>query len=430
MTQVPEWLTDPELQPSWMRIGARLERGGLLPEGYVVLTPTTPPQRRAVAALLGRASVPARVRVDLALLDIRLRERTNLGGLVEVLPIVTGNALLDRPARRARELDAREAPLVLARDLVPRPWTEDWVAGLRRTGVLTGRSDAEQVVRAAAVVLDEVAPAVPDGGHPSAWPDDPGAVPRHVTSRVELAARLLGDAHALDRGGVLHHVVLRALAAAGGVAVPATARGVEELWAGAGVAPDLLSRTCLVWGLRLTGTGALVGRLGDAADVGDPMHVTEWDLRRAGSLAPARGTRVLVCENPRVLEAVAQRGRDDRAVVCTSGEPNLVVDRVLLDLAAAQVDMYYHGDFDWPGLAMANRAMTRYAARPWRMSAAHYVAAVSGSGPPLQGPEVEPRWDRELGAAMRHHDRAVHEEVVLESLLAGLDHGSDAPGGP
>ena len=36
----------------------------------------------------------------------------------------------------------------------------------------------------------------------------------------------------------------------------------------------------------------------------------------------------------------------------------------------------YHGDFDWPGIAIANSVIRRHDATPWRLSAADYQAAV------------------------------------------------------
>lgn len=416
MIDLPPWVTDPALGPSWERIRTRFEKGGLVAQGYVVLSLPTRAQRQAVAALLGRTTVPERPRVDLAELDRRLRQRSGVGGLMPVLTRLSGRSPRDRPARRAARQAAREGPLMLAAELVGEPWTDDWVAGLRRTGVLTSRPDAEQVVRDAARVL-------------AALPA-PGAA-GHTISRVELGARLLGDAHALDRDRVLHHVVLRALAAAAGAPVPTSARDREELWAVVGVAPDLVSRTCLVWGLRLSGGSALARRLSLAADVGDPVHVTDWDLRRADGVLPLTGTRVLVCENPRVLEAVAEQAVKGWAVtgwavVCTAGEPNLVVDQVLGHLAAAGVELRYHGDFDWPGIALANRAIARHGVRPWRMSADDYLQASSVGGTTLAGSPVEPDWDAELGAAMRRHGRAVHEESVLSVLIGQLGGSSSA----
>jgi len=408
-SELPPWVTDPALAPSWQRILARFEKGGLLAQGYVVLSLPTRAERQAVAALLGRTTVRERPRVDLAELDLRLRERSGVGGLLPVLTRLTGQAPQDRPACRAARESAREGPLTLAAELVREPWSQDWVAGMRRTGVLTSRPDAEQIVRDAARVL---------GALPA-----PGAA-GHTLSRVELGARLLGDAHALDRDRVLHHVILRALAAAAGVPVPTSARGREELWAAVRVAPDLVSRTCLAWGLRIAGQSVLARRLSLAADAGDPVHVTDWDLRRADRFVPLTGTRVLVCENPRVLEAVAEQAVPGVTVVCTAGEPNWVVDQVLGHLAAGGGDLRYHGDFDWPGIALANRAISRHGLRPWRMTTDDYLQGLSGGGTTLAGSPVEPTWDQELGAAMRRHRRAVHEESVLTALIDRLGDGS------
>jgi len=61
---------------------------------------------------------------------------------------------------------------------------------------------------------------------------------------------------------------------------------------------------------------------------------------------------------------------------------------------------------------------------PWRMGAADYLGALRGPRLPLSGAPVEPVWDAELGAAMRHHGVAVHEESVLNELLTGLTLGS------
>lgn len=404
--ELPDWVRDSTLAPTWQRILGRLERGGLVPRGYVVLAPTSRAERHALAALLGRPTVRERQRVDLAALDARLRDRSGVGGLVAVLTVLTGRPPQDRPARRAARDAAREAPLALAAELVSAPWVDDWISGMRRTGLLTGRAVAEQVVRDAARVI---------GNLPA-----PGAA-RHTVSRVELGARLLGDAHALDRDTLLHQVVLRALAAAAGVTVPTSAGGREQLWARVGVAPDLVSRTCLVWGLRPTGDGPLARRLALAADQGDPVHVTDWDLRRSGGMAPQPSTQVLVCENPRVLEAVAERAPAGWAVVCTSGEPNLVVDQVLANLASAAVRLRYHGDFDWPGISLVERAIARYGVEPWRMGAEDYLRGLVAGAPELPGRPVEPSWDPQLGAAMRRHGRAVHEETVLPDLLEALE---------
>ncbi|GAB7006861.1 hypothetical protein JCM18899A_43340 [Nocardioides sp. AN3] len=390
------------LAPLWSRVRDRLERAGLQPNGRVVVETPTRDLRRAAGDLLGRGVTAERVSIDLSALDSRLRERAGVTGLVEVLTVLDGTAPVSRPEQRALRMQARQAPLDVAATLVSGPWVATWVADLQRTGLLTGRADSDRVVRDAAAVLTELL-----DGHALRG------------SRVELAARVLGDAHGLDADRAVHQVVVRGLAAAGGLPLPGGAREREDLWAAYGVDPDLLSRTALLWRIVGCGASAAVQRLNLAAEAGDPVHVTEWDLRRIGELTSG-DHRVLVCENPRVLEAVAEEGLPGWSAVCIAGEPNLVVDKVLQLLVESGAPLRYHGDFDWPGIAIANRVIARFGAQPLAYGVTEYLAAVRPDGPPLVGRESEADWDRALASALRDKGRAVHEESTLPELLDSL----------
>ena len=387
------WWTDPALHRIWAVLRERLEGRGLRAEGRVVLGGLSRAERHAVSSLVGRPVTTARLTVDLAELDAWLAERSGAGGLVAVVEKATGTALVDRRELRARHAAEREAPLELARALLAgEPWLDGWLDGVRRYGVLSRTSDPETAVRHAAAALARL----------------PGP-----TSRTELATGVGADAHALDDGTAAAALVLRALAARDGTAPPATTAERRAVWERHGVRVDLVSTTCLTLGLRAAGAGAL--RLDLAADAGDPVHLTPWDLRRLVLTPPAS---VLVCENPRVLEAVAERLGGSVPTVCTSGQPALVVLDVLRALAPAR--LRYHGDFDWPGIAIANRLVAEAGVVPWRMGAEDYVEALRPAGLPLAGVPVEPAWDAELGAAMRHHAVAVHEEAVLGELVTAL----------
>lgn len=397
-----EWLHNAELDFVWRRVRERLERNGGQGFGGLTVAVATREQRHALGALLGSAVVTDRVRVDLVALERRVVERAGFRSLAEAVEAVTGQPLRDRRRERDLRRMRRQAPLELARSLVTAPWLEPWLEGVRRSGVLSRAADGEELVRAAVTVLH----AVLDG-------DETG-------SRVELAARLLGDAHALDEDTELHGVVLRGLAAASEVDLPSGLTARRALWERHGVSADLVSATCLTLGLRPTGTSPLAGRLAAAAESGDPVHVTAWDLRRHALEVTPRG-HVLVCENPRVLEAVAERYAGAVQVVCTSGQPNTVVLSVLQWLLRGGVSLRYHGDFDWPGIAIANRLVGQCGVKPWRMTAEDYVGGVAAGSIPLTGPPVEPRWDAELGAAMRTQGVAVHEESVIGSLLDAVE---------
>lgn len=400
MTSLPTWITDPALTDAWSKIQDRFEKAGLVAVGRVEVETDTRDKRHALGALMGRSVTQRAMRVDLADLDQRLRDRSGVGGLQEVLTAIHGEAPKDRPAARATRRAARQMPLDRAAELVEAPWADTWIDGLRRTGLLTAREDSLRIVEDAAKVLNELVV-------PSVRPQ----------SRVELAARLLGNAHALDADRVLHRVVVRGLAAAAGVGVPEATPAVLGLWSRFGVEPDLLSRTCLVLGLRAP--GAAGERLGLAAESGDPVHITEWDLRRLGAF-DVGNHNVLVCENPRVLEAIAETSDLGHVVVCTSGEPNLVVTEILGRLHEEGEHLRYHGDFDWPGIGIANRVRENFGAQPWLMAADDYVGAVRQDNLALGPHIVEPTWDPELGAAMRLHGRAVHEESMLAQIVGHL----------
>jgi uncharacterized protein (TIGR02679 family) len=248
------------------------------------------------------------------------------------------------------------------------------------------------------------------------------------SSRGELAEHVTGTAHGLDDDTVLARVVLRGLAHSRGVAFPRDARARRQLWEAAGVATDQVSSTVLTYGLMPLGddwpTRLLRARSLEMAET----HLTMRDLRRMEwRLSP--GTEIFVCENPRVVEAIADAGCQ-RPLVCTSGNPTTTVLTLLDALTGAGAGLAYRGDFDWPGVAMANRIITRYDARPWRMTAADYeehVRIARGRATPLQplsGQPTAAEWDPELTPAMQAIGVSVQEESALVLLLADLESGS------
>ena len=379
---LPAWLADPGLQSLWRTVHEQLERRGPDWRGRATVDLHTEAERRALGLLLGRVVDRDRVTVDVQDLDERL---TTAGGLENVLVAAVGS-VQDRRSVRAIAESRREAPVRAARaELLDVEWAEEWFAFVRRAAPTSAEAAA------AAGLLGRLL-ATHEG-----------------VSRQDLAAGCTGDAHALDDGTALAALVLRGLALACGAAPAETAGQRRELWGSAGVRLDGVSTTCLV--LRLPLLGALEARVAD----GEPLHLTARDLRRAG-VALRSPTTVLVCENPRVLEAIAD-AELDVAVVCSSGSPNLVVMDVLSALSAGGSTLLYHGDFDWPGVAIANRLVMSVGVQPWLMTADAYEVAAGSSALPLSGRPVEALWDTGLAEVMRRQGKAVHEEAVLPFLL-------------
>jgi uncharacterized protein (TIGR02679 family) len=107
--------------------------------------------------------------------------------------------------------------------------------------------------------------------------------------------------------------------------------------------------------------------------------------------------------------------------------PSTAALHLLRSLAQSGAGVSFHADFDWPGLRIGNVVCAQVAARPWRFTARDYEAALSGlrasDAVSLRGAAVRAAWDEGLAAAMRHGDRAVFEEHVIDRLVTDLQAG-------
>ena len=243
-------------------------------------------------------------------------------------------------------------------------------------------------------------------------------LPACGVTRAQLAARVLGDAHALDNGRPVATLVLAVLRStpadeASRAATAATDDlSTRDLWAAAGVLVNELARPALV--LNLPGM----------ATPGEPAYLSLRRLLRTPPEWMVHGRTVYVCENPNLLAIAADHlGTRCAPLVCTEGMPAAAQRTLLAQLAQAGAVLRYHGDFDWPGLAIANHVLREHGANPWRFCAADYQAALAIAPHPghlLTGAEVEASWDATLCAAMRKAQQAIDEEMVAELLLRDL----------
>lgn len=412
---------DPGLHRLWAAVAQRLQRNGLTPSGVIVLDGLTREERHAVAGVTGRPVTKERVRIRLDELDRRLRETDAGAGLVAVVERAQG-PLVDRKGvarqkseSRARVWAAGRAELE-AQGLAAADWVEPWLDSIRpivnRLPSERGQATLVTAVRGLARLQHGADPA-------------PGESATTVgLGRTEFASAVGGSSHALDDGRPLSVLILRGIAAAVGEPAPTTAAERRLMWERAGVQSDEVSTTVLTLGLRPLGQSGLAAAVRARTDAAAETHLTLKDLRRIDTFT-SHGTHVWVCENPRVLEAAMDSG-SSAAVVCTMGNPTVVVMSLLERMAGQGAQLHYHGDFDWPGVGIANRIIGSYGASPWRMRDADYEAALSGVGrliselPELDGLPVEATWDPQLTESMRRCGRTVHEELVLEQLVADL----------
>jgi uncharacterized protein (TIGR02679 family) len=368
-------------------------------------------ERRAIIGITGqyRPEGVGVLAVRLADVDQAVREAAGLG-LVRLLERL-GPPLKDRPAERQRLVDGREAAIRSAEKsfLSARGWYQAWLAELAADGTLTRlvNSDDARQLRQAVRVLE--------------WAEQRIELKAAPAQLAELSATITGDTKALGHGTGLATLVLRALAFRLGAERPKTTEQRRDLWDRNGIIVDDLASRVLV--LNLTAGGGPLGEwLTSAKAHGTPFYVTLHQLVTL-PVEVAPGQLVHVCENPAVLRrAAAELGAGAGPLICTEGQPSTAFHRLAKAVTGAHGELSYHGDFDWPGVAIATGIMARHGARPWRLAAADYEAAVrkGGASVTLAGTRQPTPWDAALGETMAAHGQAVYEESVAGQLIDDL----------
>ncbi|WP_329433136.1 TIGR02679 family protein [Streptomyces sp. NBC_01280] len=367
--------------------------------GPVTLNAPSPAQRAAVERLLGRSPGTGRsLRVRLEAVDAVLR-RSGISpdGLAPALIALGGpvDVLSAAREREARAWQSAYAPLAELSTTALAVWADR----LPREGLV--RRLAGDAHTAAALVEQTV----------RALRELPAEPPCSLST---FAARVLGDAHALDDGRPPATLLLSGVRALTGHPQESGAQGRRDTWAAAGLLKDDLSSTVLTLGLR--GTPALDWH----ATAGEPAVLTLRQLARQHLPLPHPTLRI--CENPAVLAGAADAlGPDSPPLVCLQGQPSAAALTLLRQAHAQGVTLHYHGDFDWGGIRIATGLLRHVPWRPWRYRASDYRQAARRTHlPALTGTPTTAPWDAELAPALSEFGVRVEEEVVIEALLQDL----------
>lgn len=388
---------------------------GATSSGDLLLARLSPEEREALALLSGRPFRSARsARIDIAELDLALRSAGISDSLRAALESLDGPIVSRRSVRAGIEAEWMSLPGLALRHRGLRAWLEtpEALARLRRLSRQSPET-ARQLLGRADLVLERL--------------------PAPGIARSQLAAEVLGNAHALDHPEPTAGIVLavwRSLEdAAARESEPADGEGgpeeapeaqerTRDIWARAGVFVNELSRPALYLNLPVAGGDGWRGR------PGEPGYASLRELVRSPPAWAVRGETVFVSENPNVVAIAADRlGAASRPLVSTDGMPAAAQRTLLTQLAWAGARLAYHGDFDWPGVRIGNHVVRMWQVDPWRFSAADYEAAIGSPASlrePLRGAPVRASWDGQLALRMAAHDVAIAEEVVVAALLEDL----------
>lgn len=433
-------------ETAWLvrRVRARLGKGqeGRL-TGAVQLREPSADQRAAVMRLVGAPRRPGTtVRVDLGELEDLLRRGVWPRGLADAVAVLSGpvpNRPRERAVAEAAWADAQAAfdPAILVHPSLA-GWWQQWCAAgqLKRAA----RSDSH-LARRLAVEAATCLCALPSSGEPLAV----------------FARRITGDAHGLDRARPLGRMVLAAISALDDVGAGSAtddALGPREIWASVGLLVSAVSSTVLCLGVPGDPSAEADGTAGARAtaialrawrSAGLPVVLTLEQVRSGGVGVIAAGDVIHACENPSVVEVVADElarriGREAASssserppvLICTYGQPGAAVLELFDRLTAAGAGVRYHGDFDWAGLRIASTLAAHTPWEPWRFRAPDYASAVRGfdsptpdttaerGGLPLRGAPAASAWDPALANAMHATGVAIEEEEVIALLVADL----------
>jgi len=365
------------------------------------LTDLTSEEREALASLMGRPPSRAKsIKVDVEVIDTALNRAGIASSLCQALERLDGPVLNNANIRA--KLQERWSEIVAGaghRYLAAFLQTPSGLGLLKRLS----RQDlarAAHLCESADVVLNRL----PANGLP----------------RAQLAAETLGDAHALDAERPTSTLVLAAWRGEGESEAsndsrPQKAERTREIWARAGILVNELAKPALFLNLPFDGS---------TSPTGEPAYVSLRLLLRSPPTWRVTGMDIYICENPNLLAIAADRlGSRCAPLVCTDGMPAAAQRTLLTQLTAAGAHLLYHGDFDWPGIQIANHVIRAHGAQPWRFSAADYQAAVPlvpRRGHRLAGAQVRASWDVALDVEMRAHGLAIPEESLATVLLQDL----------
>lgn len=412
-------LGGPDLAALRQRLRRHFERQDGEDESRVLhLSQLEPAEREAIALLTGRPSRTARsARIDIASIDAALRAAGLCDSLRDALERLEGPIVNRAALCTTAELAWSAMIQRPERDPRLHGWLQTPAAGalLKRLARRDTLAADTLLTQADAVLRRLPTPSLP---------------------RAQLAAQALGNAHALDAGQPVASLVLAAWRHGEATAAPssrdmggdaeaplpaddeaqASDERARDIWARAGVLVNELARPALVLNLPVL-----------AAVPSAPGEPTYLSLRRLLREPPAwgvQGRHVYVCENPNLLAIAADRlGAGCAPLVCTDGMPAAAQRTLLNQLARAGARLHYHGDFDWPGLQIANHVLRSWQAQPWRMSTRDYEAAVQATPPRLRdltASDLTATWDPQLVPAMCHHGLAIAEEAVADWLMEDL----------
>ncbi len=399
------------MEPVWTAARQRLDKGGPTRRGRI-RAKLNPHSRHCLTGLLRRKPTKT---IDLTDLEQALIEREIGSDLDAALSRLGYPPSPEAYARRSKKARSAEVQEILNTQTAswPEPWAVQWAKTVKSAGLTSDldRRETTRLTRRVRMLLDHLN-------------DHPGV----VFSRTELAARLYGSSHALDNKEKLFRFVEHALK----LRIGRSDLSGRELFEHVGIEHCLVSAPVLTWAIPAIRDN-LLGKQVHEANLGRlPLHINLYSLRQNRISVPP-DTRVLVVENPRLVEAAAQRNLP-ACVIASNGMPTTAVTTLVNQLAESRAQLWFHTDFDPAGFRIGN-LWYKNGHHPWMMTHTDYLDAVCHAEKDGLGLLIDddPRscgetpWDPKLRTTYQNRHLKVHEELLTIKVLDGFaNHDSRA----
>jgi len=404
--------------------------------GRAVVENVTEEESEAIGSFFGWNVRPGdTVTIPLALFEEELRASAFAIGLVELYRLLESEPLLTRSERRLlQDGEWRRFLLDIRNSAGDRrsPAVDEWLSDLETGGTASCRvlrdlfhTDRDLALLTAGIVVRTLE-FLFGGGRQGASPE--------IRLPV-LAARVSGDAHALDvhqpAGRMLLSILREKIH---GENHGDSAFGEKEATDDTGSGTLATRETYRRFGILDDDVSSIIHWL--VPQPGQPVLPKVWSLRQveAAERFPSC-SRIYAVENPAVFSTIAdliplsfRMDEAPLALLCTSGPASAAAIRWIqrcLEVSGEECRLFYSGDFDLKGLTMGMTLAKLFPDRftPWRFGGDTYLSAArSLPGPKLDDNEISRlekwrvSWDSDLCAQMVEVGRKVHQESFVELL--------------
>lgn len=247
-----------------------------------------------------------------------------------------------------------------------------------------------------------------------------------------FSAQATTDPHALDSDTLCGQLFLHLLSMKLSRPYPAGAEERDEVYFESGILCDSISSNVTQVGLVLREQQIEHPAFKEFRQRNECCTLSLTNLNNISSAASPSGKAYLI-ENQMLFSQLCDKAKDFHSpLICTSGQLQVAVLRLLDMLVASGVTLYYAGDFDGGGISIAARLLTRYPGnlQLWHMTLDDYElcksdVSISETSRSLlksaDGTILEP-----IANLVQEAGYAGYQELLLDRLLSDLLSSSSA----